>query len=62
MENTDQALYYISLICEAKDHNTDDENGQWQMANQNRLNQNFMTLANRLDAINQRLTSIEQGD
>lgn len=59
MENTNQALYYISLVCDVGEHNTDEENEQWQKANQNRLNQNFSTISSRIAAIEERLSLLE---
>lgn len=58
MDNN-QALYYIALVCEAKEHNTDDENIQWSKANQNRLNQNFGMITNTLESLSQRIAALE---
>lgn len=58
LENN-QALYYIALVCEAKEHNTEDENNQWSKANQNRLNQNFGMIANTLESLSQRIAALE---
>lgn len=62
MENINQALYYISLICDVNAHNTDEENEQWQKANQNRLNQNFTAISSRMAAIEERLRSLENNE
>ena len=54
-----QAMHYISLVCDAKAHNTDEENEQWQKANQNRLNQNFSMLAELLAQLTERVKELE---
>ena len=59
MADSMQALYYIALECDAKAHNTEEENTQWRKANQNRLNQNFTAIAGKLDALEARLSELE---
>lgn len=60
MADSMQALYYIALECDAKEHNTDEENKQWRKSNQNRLNQNFTAIAGKLDALEARLSALEK--
>ena len=42
-----------------EEHNTEEENTQWRKANQNRLNQNFTAIAGKLDALEARLSKLE---
>ena len=60
MSEKTQAMYYISLACDVKQHNTDEENEQWQMANQNRLNQNFSILSSYISSLEQRIEELEK--
>lgn len=58
MENS-QALFYIALVCDAKEHNTEEENAGFVKANQNRLNQNFTSIAGRLEDLQARIDALE---
>jgi len=60
MSDKVQAMYYISLSCDVEQHNTDEENEQWKMANQNRLNQNFSILSGYISTLEQRIEELEK--
>ena len=62
MNDALQAMYYISFMCDAKEHNSEEENLQWQKANQNRLNQNFSSIANAIESLAARLDILEGGN
>lgn len=61
MNEVMQALYYIALVCDTEEHNSDDENMQWQKCNQNRLNQNFTAIANAIELLRAELAEIKNG-
>lgn len=59
MSDIMQALYYIALMCDVEEQNTKEENNQWKKANQNRLNQNFSAIANAIEAMEMRISEME---